>query len=72
MKVMISLVCANKLWTPYSHHIKNPNYFHLNCLGKLTKIKWEDWNPPASKCARYKHYDYEGIIKTVEPSNEDV
>ena len=32
-------------WTVYQRHAKRLNHFHLSCLRKLLKIKWQDKIP---------------------------
>ena len=32
-------------WTVYQRHTKTLNHFHINCLGKLLRIRWQDKIP---------------------------
>ena len=35
----------SETWTEYQRHAKRFNHFHLSCLRKLLKIKWQDKIP---------------------------
>ena len=43
--VLPTLLYACETWTVYQRHAKRLNYFHLSCLRKLLKIKWQDKIP---------------------------
>ena len=43
--VLPSLLYACESWTVYSRHAKQLNGFHLRCLRKLLRIKWQDRVP---------------------------
>jgi hypothetical protein len=43
--VIPSLLYACETWTVYSRHSRKLNHFHLGCLRKLLKIKWQDHIP---------------------------
>ena len=43
--VLLTLWYACETWTVYQRHAKRPNHFHLSCLRKLLKIKWQDKIP---------------------------
>ena len=40
--VLPTLLYACETWTVYQRHAKTLNHFHLSCLRKLLKIKWQD------------------------------
>ena len=40
--VLSTLLYACETWTVYQGHAKRLNHFHLCCLRKLLKIKWQD------------------------------
>ena len=40
--VMPTLLYACETWTVYQRHAKKLNHFHLSCLRKLLKIRWQD------------------------------
>ena len=42
---MSTLLYACETWTVYQRHAKRLNHFHLSCLRKLLKIKWQDKIP---------------------------
>ena len=43
--VLPTLLYACETWAVYQLHAKKLNHFHLICLGKLLKIKWQDKIP---------------------------
>ena len=43
--VLPSLLYACETWTVYSRHVKKLNRFHLKCLRKMMKIRWQDKVP---------------------------
>ena len=43
--VITMLLYAGKLWTIYSRHARQLNKFHMSCLCKLLRIKWQDKVP---------------------------
>ena len=43
--VLPTLLYACETWTVYQHHAKKLNHFHLSCLRKLLKIRWQDKRP---------------------------
>ena len=47
LKVYKAVVLPNhlyacKTWTVYQRHAKSLNHFHISCLRKLLKFKWQD------------------------------
>ena len=40
--VLPTLLYACETWTVYQRHAKKLNHFHLSCLRKLLKIRWQD------------------------------
>ena len=43
--VLPTLLYACETWTVYQRHAKRLNHFHLSCLRKFLKIKWQDKIP---------------------------
>ena len=43
--VLPTLLYACETWTVYQGHAKKLNHFHLSCLRKLLKIRWQDRIP---------------------------
>ena len=43
--VLPTLLYACETWTVYQRHVKNLNHFHLSCLRKILKIRWQDKIP---------------------------
>ena len=40
--VLPTLLYTYETWTVYQRHAKKLNHFHLSCLRKLLKIRWQD------------------------------
>ena len=43
--VLTTLLYASETWTVYQRHAKKLKRFHLNCLRKLLRLKWQDKVP---------------------------
>ena len=43
--VLITLLYSSETWTVYQRHANKLNRFHLNCLRKLRRVKWQDKVP---------------------------
>ena len=43
--VLTTLLYASETWTVYQRYAKKLNRFHLNCLRKLLKVRWQDKVP---------------------------
>ena len=43
--VITNLLYAGESWTIYSRHARQLNKFHMSCLCKLLRIKWQDKVP---------------------------
>ena len=43
--VLPSLLYSCETWTVYSSHANTLNHFHLDCLRKILRIKWQDKIP---------------------------
>ena len=43
--MLSSLLYCSETWTTYTRNIKRLNSFHMRCLQKLLKIKWQDKIP---------------------------
>ena len=43
--ILPSLLYSCETWTVYSRHLKSLNSFHLKCLHKILKIRWQDKVP---------------------------
>ena len=43
--VLPTLLYACETWTVYQGHAKKLNHFHLSCLRKILKIRWQDKIP---------------------------
>ena len=43
--VLTTLMYASETWTIYSRHVRKLNHFHMSCLRRLLRIKWQDKVP---------------------------
>ena len=43
--VLTTLLYASETWTVYSRHARQLNHFHLSCLRRLLRIRWQDKIP---------------------------
>ena len=43
--VLPTLLYSCETWTVYQRHAKKLNHFHLSCLRKILKIRWQDKIP---------------------------
>jgi hypothetical protein len=43
--VITTLLYACETWTVYSRHARQLNHFHMSCLRRIMKIKWQDKVP---------------------------
>ena len=43
--VLTTLLYASETWTVYSRHAKQLNHFHLSCLRRLLRVRWQDKIP---------------------------
>jgi hypothetical protein len=50
--VLPSLLYACETWTVYSRHAKKLNHFHMSCLRKILRIRWQDHIPDTEVLSR--------------------
>ena len=50
--VLTTLLHACETWTVYKRHAKQLNHFHMNCLRRLLRIKWQDKIPDSEVLRR--------------------
>ncbi|KAK3765640.1 hypothetical protein RRG08_063677 [Elysia crispata] len=43
--VLTTLLYASETWTVYSRHARKLNHFHLSCLHRLLRIRWQEKIP---------------------------
>ncbi|VDL91796.1 unnamed protein product [Schistocephalus solidus] len=43
--VLTTLLYGAETWTLHSNQVKKLNHFHLSCLRKVLKMRWQDRNP---------------------------
>ena len=61
--VLPTLLYACETWAVYQCHAKKLNHFHLSCLRKILKIRWQDKIPDTEVLnkAKYKYKSLFGI-----------
>ena len=50
--VLTTLLYASETWTVYNRHARQLNHFHLSCLRKLLRIRWQDKIPDTEVLGR--------------------
>ena len=60
--VLPSLLYACETWTIYSRHAKQLNAYHLRCLRKLLRIKWQDKVPDTEVLQRAEMESIHAIL----------
>ena len=74
--VLPTLLYACETWTVYQRHAKRLNHFHLSCLRKPLKIKWQDRIPDTEvlkkgRDAECTYSSETGTVKMDRPCYED-
>ena len=64
--VLPTLLYACETWTVYQRHAKNLNHFHLSCLGKLLKIRWQDKIPDTEVLKKAKMQSIHTLLKLAQ------
>ena len=60
---LTALLYGCETWTVYQRHAKTLNRFHLNCLRKLHKIKWQDKIPDTEVLTRSNMMSIHTLLK---------
>ena len=53
-------------WTVYQRHAKKLNHFHLSCLRKLLKIRWQDKIPDTEVLKKAKMQSVHTLLKLAQ------
>ena len=61
--VLPTLLYACETWTVYQRHAKKLNHFHLSCLRKLLKIRWQDNIPDTEVLKKAKMQSVHTLLK---------
>ena len=63
---MPTLLYACETWTVYQRHAKKLNHFHLSCLRKLLKIRWQDKIPDTEVLKKAKMQSVHTLLKLAQ------
>ena len=61
--VLTALLYACETWTEYQSHAKKVNDFHLSCLRKILKIRWQDNIPDTEVLKKAKMQNVHTLLK---------
>ena len=50
--ILTTLLYGSESWTVYSRHARQLNHFHMTCLRRLLRIKWQDKIPDTEVLSR--------------------
>ena len=64
--VLPTLLYACETWTVYQRHAKKLNHFHLSCLKKLLKFRWQDKIPDTEVLKRAKMQNVHTLLKLAQ------
>ena len=64
--VLPTLLYACETWTVYQRHAKELNHFHLSCLRKLLKIRWQDKLPDTEVLKKAKMQSVHTLLKLAQ------
>ena len=64
--VLPTLLYACETWTVYQRHANKLNHFHLRCLGKLLKIRWQDKTPDTEVQKKAKMQSVHTLLKLAQ------
>ena len=64
--VLPTLLYAYEAWTVYQRHAKKLNHFHLSCLRKLLKIRWQDKIPDTEVLKKAKLQSVHTLLKLAQ------
>ena len=64
--VLPTLLYACKTWTVYQRHAKKLNHFHLSCLRKLLKIRWQEKIPDTEVLKKAKMQSVHTLLKLAQ------
>ena len=61
--VLPTVLYACETWTVYQRHAEKLNHFHLSCLRKLLKIRWQDKIPDTEVLKKAKMQSVHTLLK---------
>ena len=64
--VLPTLLYACETWTVYQRHAKRLTHFHLSCLRKLLKIRWQDKIPDTEVLKKAKMQSVHTLLKLAQ------
>ena len=64
--VLPTILHACETWTVYQRHAKRLNHFHISCLRKLLKIKWQDRIPDTEVLKRAGMQSVHTLLKLAQ------
>ena len=64
--VLPTLLYAIETWTVYQRHAKKLNHFHLSCLRKILKIRWQDKIPDTEVMKKAKMQSVHILLKLAQ------
>ena len=64
--VLPTLLYACETWTVYKRHAKKLNHFHLSCLSKILKIRWQDKIPDTEVLKKAKMQSVHTLLKLAQ------
>ena len=64
--VLPTLLYACGTWTVYQRHAKKLNHFHLSCLRKVLKIRWQDKIPDTEVLKKAKTQSVYTLLKLAQ------
>ena len=64
--VLPTLLYACETWTVYQRHAKKLNRFHLSCLRKILKIRWQDKIPDTEVLEKEKVKSIHSLLKLAQ------
>ena len=64
--VLSILLYAFETWTVYQRHAKKLNHFHLSCLRKILKIRWQDKIPDTEFLKKAKMQSVHTLLKLAQ------
>ena len=64
--VLPTLLYACETWKVYQRHAKKLNHFHLSCLRKLLKIRWQDKIPDTEVLKKAKMQSVHTLLKLAQ------
>ena len=61
-----TLLYAHEAWAVYQRHAKKLNHFHLSCLRKILKIRWQDKIPDTEVLKKAKMQSVHTLLKLAQ------